>query len=151
MSSTLGQRKAALYLAALSIPERRALMSALPASTVRGLNPLIDQLVRLGWTHRPAVEAALAEELRGLTADTTLGVDALLRLARRLPPGWYARVVAAAGPVDSDFLLALLDDQYAQRVREALRELPAMPPVLADAVLAEAMLLDSREGAACAA
>jgi hypothetical protein len=151
MSSTLGQRKAALYLAALSSAERSALLSALPATTARVLKPLIDQLIRLGWNHRPAVEAALADELRGLTADTTLGVDALLRLAQRLPPGWYARVVAAAGPVDHDFLLALLDEPYAQRVREALRNLPPMPPVLADAVLAEAMMLDHREGAACVA
>lgn len=149
--STSGQRKAALYLSALSSADRRALLSLLPATTARGLKPLIDQLIALGWNHRPAVEAVLADELRGLTADTTLGIEALMELAHRLPPGWYARVIAAAGPVDHEFLLALLDAPYSQRVRESLRSLPPMPAVLADAVLAEAMMLADRRATACAA
>lgn len=149
--STPGQRKAALYLAALSPAERGALLARLPHSTGRQLRPMIEDLARRGWTARGAVEQVLAEELRGLTADTTLGIEALLALSRQLPPGWYARVVAAAGPVDHDFLLALLDNAYAQSVREALRAQPALPPALARAVLAEAMVLGGSGGAACAA
>lgn len=149
--STPGQRKAALYLAALSPTERRALLMRLPVATGRQLRLLIDELVKRGWNARSAVESVLAEELRGLTADTTLCIEALLDLSRRLPPGWYARVVAAAGPVDHEFLLALLDSAYAHRVREELRAQPTLPPALASAVLAEAMSLGNTGGAACAA
>lgn len=149
--STLGQRKAALYLAALSPAERRGLLARLPIATGRQLRPMIDDLVRRGWNTRGVAEAVLADELRGLTADTTLGIEALLELSRRLPPGWYARVVSAAGPVDHEFLLALLDSGYSQRVREELRAHPALPPAMASAVLAEAMAMAGTGGTACAA
>lgn len=149
--STPGQRKAALYLAMLSPAERRTLLARLPPATARQLRPLIGQIVGRGWNARAAVESVLGEELRGLTADTTLGIEALLELSRRLPPGWYARVVAAAGPVDHEFLLALLDTAYAQRVREELRAQPALPPALASAVLTEALALGGTGGTACAA
>jgi hypothetical protein len=149
--STPGLRKAALFLSVLSPADRRAMLARLPAATGRSLRPLIDELVRRGWNARAAVEQVLAEELRGLTADTTLGIEALLELSRRLPPGWYARVVAAAGPIDHEFLLALLEADYARRVREALRAQPALPPALAGAVLAEAMALGGSGGTACAA
>lgn len=148
--NTAGQRKAAMYLAALSPPERRGLLAGLPPATARGLRPLIDQIERLGWNHRQAIERALEDELRGLTVDTTLGVEALMELANRLPPAWYARVMAAAGPVDHEFLLALLDVPYAGRVREALRTMPPMPATLASVVLAEAMAVGGRRGGACA-
>lgn len=149
--STPGQRKAALYLAALSSPERRALLARLPPATARQLRGMVDELASRGWNVRSLVEQVLADELRGLTADTTLGIEALLELSRRLPPGWYARVVAAAGPVDHEFLLALLDAAYARDVRDALRAQPTLPPALASAVLAEAMILGGTGGTACAA
>lgn len=149
--STPGQRKAALYLAALSPRERRSLLAGLPAATARNLRPLIDELLHRGWGERALVERFLADELRGLTAETTLGIEPLLELAQRLPPGWYARVVAAAGPVDHEFLLALLDAGYSQRVRAELRAQPTMPPALARAVLIEAMALSAPGGTACAA
>lgn len=148
--TTAGQRKAALYLAALSASERRGLLAGLPSTTARGLVPLIAQIQRRGWNHRAAIEHALADELRGLTADTTLSVEALMELAHRLPPAWYARVIAAAGPVDHEFLLALLDTRYAIRVREELRTMPPMPPTLARVVLAEAMAAANGRGVACA-
>jgi hypothetical protein len=74
-----------------------------------------------------------------------------MALAQRLPPAWYARVLTAAGPVDHEFLLALLDTGYAARVREALRAMPPMPPSLAKVVLAEAMAAGDGRGGACAA
>ena len=148
---TPGQRKAALFLSSVSGPERRALLARLPAATGQLLRPAIGDLLRRGWNHRDAVEQALSEDLRGLTASTTLDLDSLLALSRRLPADWYARVVAAAGPVDRQFLLALLEDGYAARVREELRTGPALPPALARALLVEAMSLAGREETACTA
>lgn len=149
--STPGQRKAALFLATLSPGERRTLLRRLPASTARGLKPLIDELLARGWGVRAAMERVLADDLRGLTAETTLDVEQMMHLAGKLSPEWYARVLVAAGPVDREFMLALLDDGYARRVRAELAGLVALPPVLAQAVLAEAMRLATNGDRACAA
>jgi hypothetical protein len=149
--SAIGQRKAALFLATLSAAERRTLLATLPASTVRGLKPLVDELLRRGWTAREPMERVLADDLRGLTAETTLDVEQMMRLAGQLPPEWYARVLAAAGPVDHEFMLALLDAGYARRVRAEMAGAKALPPVLAQALLAEAMQLAAGQGDACAA
>lgn len=146
-----GQRKAALFLATLPVPDRRALLARLPERVARDMRPLIDGLVRRGWTARAAVDVVLAEDLRGLTAETTLDVEQLMALSRRLPADWYARVLVSAGPVDHDFMLALLDDAYARRVRDALAGLRPLPPLLAAATLAEATRLAAGGEGACAA
>lgn len=143
--SEIGRRKAAMLLATLAPSDRRALLSRLPASAAKELGPLLDQLRACGDTGRAAVEKVLENELRGLTADTTLDIEQMLSLARRLPPEWYARVLVASGPIDHDFMLAMLDDSYAASVRAALREVPVLPPGLAGALLEEAMRMADRE------
>ncbi|MBW8311244.1 MAG: hypothetical protein K0M64_04345 [Rhizobium sp.] len=147
---TTGRRKAALYLSSVSPSERRALLARLPAATGRSLLPMVQELVRRRWNVRAAVEQVLSEDLRGLTATTTLDVESLLILARHLSPGWYARVIEASGPVDRQFLLALLDDDYAARVRRELQHGTPLAPALASALLAEAMALAGREASGCA-
>lgn len=142
---TPGQRKAALYLASVSGPDRRILMARLPGTTRRLLMPAINDLRQRGWDDRAAVEQVLSEDLRGLTSTTTLDIESLLGLSRRLPATWYARVMAASGPVDRQFLLALLDDHYAAAVRQELLEMPPLPPALASALLEEAMALVAKD------
>ena len=85
MKATAGQRKAALYLASLSPRDSQVLLSRLPASSSRTLEPLLRQIAANGWNDRSLAEAALADEIRGLTAQSSLSVDALLALSRVLP------------------------------------------------------------------
>jgi hypothetical protein len=136
--TAIGQRKAALYLASLAPDEQRALIAALPAATARTIKPLVAQVIANGWHDAELVGRALAEEIRGLTAQTSLSVDALLALAKVLPPDWTARLFAANAALDSRFMLALLDAPLAKRVQEQLSRVQRLPERLKDALLAEA-------------
>lgn len=137
MSATRGQRKAALYLASLSAPDRRQLLAALPTSAARPVEGLVDQLLARGWNDGGLVSQALAEEIRGLTSDTALTVDELLSMARVLPADWTARLFAANSAVDRRFMLALLDAPQAKRVQAELAHVDVLPERLRDALLAE--------------
>jgi flagellar motor switch protein FliG len=133
-----GLRKSALYLASLAPGEQRALLAALPAEARVALVPLIAQVTAQGWQSSDVVSRVLAEEMRGLTSDTALSIDALLAMAKVLSPDWTARVFAANAAVDSKFLLAVLDKPLARRVQTHLEHLPRLPDRLREAVLAEA-------------
>lgn len=138
-STALGLRKSALVLATLSASERRRLLGALPAATAEELSAHLRELGRRGLMHRAAIERVLAEDLRGLTEDTTLRIEQLMAMAGRLPAPWFARVLEAAGPIDREFLLALLDEPYARDVRAELGTGPALAPAAAKAILEWAM------------
>lgn len=136
--NAIGQRKAALYLASLAPDEQRGLVSALPTATARLLKPLIAQVTANGWHEAELVGRALAEEIRGLTAQSSLSIDALLALAKVLPADWTARLFAANAALDSRFMLALLDAPLNRRVQEHLQQVQRLPERLRDALLAEA-------------
>lgn len=133
-----GHRKAALYLSTLAPADRRALLSALPATAARALQPLVDDVVSRGWNDADLVRRALASEIVGLTNQSTLAVDTLFALGKALPADWAARVYAANAAVDAKFLIALLDKPQAQRVQDSLARVPRLPDRLRDALLAEA-------------
>lgn len=143
MTVTRGQRKAALYLASLSVRDRRQLLASLPVSAARPVEGVVEQLIGRGWSDGGLAAAALAEEIRGLTSDTTLTVDELLSMARVLPADWTARLFAANSAMDRRFMLALLDTQ-AKRVEAELARVPALPESLRDALLAEVHSLPGR-------
>ncbi|MFT3806720.1 hypothetical protein [Arenimonas sp.] len=136
--SAHGLRKTALYLASLPADEQRSLLVALPAEAQRALKPLIAHVAAQGWAAPELVGRVLAEEMRGLTAESALSVDALLALGKTLPADWTARVFAATPAIDSKFLLGLLDTPLEQRVQEHLAAVPRLPDRLRDALLAEA-------------
>jgi hypothetical protein len=136
--TAVGQRKAALYLASLAPEEQRALIAALPAATARAIKPLVAQVIANGWHDAELVGRALAEEIRGLTAQTSLSIDALLALAKVMPTDWTARLFAANAALDSRFLVALLDSPMSKRVQDELALVPRLPERLKDALLAEA-------------
>lgn len=144
-----GRRKAALLLASLPAGERQRLMAGLPPAISRELDRLMADLRHRGLLHREVIEKVLAEDLRGLTAETTLGVEQLLALAESLPAGWFARVLTAAGPIDREFLLALLSDGYARQVRGELAGAVTLTPTVAGAILEWAM--DPRRPSRCTA
>jgi hypothetical protein len=133
-----GLRKAALYVASMAADERRRLLAALPVEAARVLAPMVDGLVARGWNDPELVRAVLSDEIRGLTAQSSLSVDALLALAKAQPDAWTARLFAAHASMDRQFLLALLDGAQGKRVQPELERVPRLPPALRDALLAEA-------------
>lgn len=136
--NAIGLRKTALYLASLDERERKALTTELPVSTVRALQPLVAELVQRGWCDPELVGRVLAEDLRGLTVHSTLPVEALSKLANRLPASWIARIFAANPAIDTHFLVALLDAPVSRQVRDELKRMPKLPEKLREAILAEA-------------
>jgi hypothetical protein len=135
--SSAGQRKAALYLSSLAVAEQRLLLAQLPAASARGLRPLIAQAVANGWNDPELVGEVLAEEIRGLTARTSLSVETLLRFSQSMPSDWTARLFAANSGLDSRFLLALLDGAKSREVEQGMRRVPALPTRLREALLDE--------------
>ena len=133
-----GLRKAALYMSTIPQDAQRDLLAALPAESQRALKPLIAHVVAQGWNLDELIGRALAEEIRGLTAESSLSIDALLALPRALPADWVARVFASNAAMDTGFLLALLDAPMARRVREQLDQVPRLPARLREAIMVEA-------------
>lgn len=136
--TTTGQRKAALYLASLPHDEQQKLLAALPTEAARGIKPLIAQIVQNGWNDDEIISKVLADEIRGLTAHSSLSVDVIIALASALPDDWTARLFVANSAVDPKFLLALLDHQHAKRVQFGVSMVPRLPEKLKEALLAEA-------------
>lgn len=138
--STAGQRKAALYLASLASDDQAKLLAALPAATALAVRPLVAQVVANGWDDRALVSEALAEEIRGLTVQSSLSIDVILGLAKQLPADWTARLFAANSALDSRFLTALLDAPLDKQVHGHLAAAPRLPERLRHALLAEAQV-----------
>ena len=133
-----GQRKAALYLASLPSEDQHKLLAALPIDVSRELKPLIAQIVANGWNDEEIIGKVLADEIRGLTAHSSLSVDVIIALATALPDDWTARLFVANSAVDPKFLLALLDNPHAKRVQFAVAMVPRLPEKLKEALLSEA-------------
>lgn len=136
--SAIGLRKVALYLASLDERERRALTAGLPPASMQVLQPLIAEVIRHGWRDPELVGRALAGDMQGLTAQSTLPVETLSKLAERLPADWIARVFAANPAIDTHFLVAMLDAPLSLQVRNELKRIPKLPEKLREAILAEA-------------
>jgi hypothetical protein len=133
-----GLRKTALYLASLPAGDRERLLAELPKDAAARLRPLVATVIENGWADAELVGRALAEEIRGLTSQTALSVDALLALAKSVPADWAARVVAANAATDPRFFVALLDAPARDKVAAELHRVPRLPGALRDAILAEA-------------
>ncbi|MGH8077583.1 MAG: hypothetical protein ACREPE_09700 [Lysobacter sp.] len=130
-----------MLLLSLRKSDRRRLLAQLPAASATRIRALLAQLERLPYAAGELAETLLADEVRGLTESTSLGVDELVALSRRLPAPWFARVLSVWTGVDRAFCVALLDDAIAVAVRSELERLPTLPPKLVDALQAEAAAL----------
>ena len=135
--STSGERKCALLLASLGKKERRKLLQKLPARSAATIRGLIGELEAMKLPLAVLADELLADEMRGLTARTSLGLDQLVQLSGSLPPSWFARVLSAWPEVDRAFCLAMLDQQTAAAVRDELESMRPLPPKLIDAIRAE--------------
>ena len=139
--STPGERKCALLLVTLRRPDRRRLLRRLPAGSARAIRALVAELEQLPFPIAELAEHLLADEVMGLTGQTSPGLEELVALSRRLSPAWFARVLAVWGGADHAFCLAMLDERTAADVRREGNAVSALPPKLADAVRSEAMRL----------
>ncbi len=148
MSSTRGERKSALLLASLAPSDRRRLLNALPAASAARVRPLLMRLLALRLPMEELAATLLADEVAGLTADTSLDVDQLLELSGQLPPAWFARVLAAWTGVNRTFCVSLLDEDYGSSVADELQSMSQLPPKLAMALKAEAIAMAAQAKAA---
>lgn len=139
MISTRGERKCALMLATLAAADQRQLLSALPAASAVRIRTLLKELTALRVPVAELAPALLADEVAGLTAQTSLDVEQLMELATTLPDVWFARVLTAWGEVDRSFCVSLLERGRSQAVGRALTDVPRLPPRLTQALKAEAV------------
>lgn len=144
--STPGERKCAMLLLSLRPRDRRYLLSRLPSKSARTVGGLVTELKAMRFP-MDMVDELLADDLVGLTPGTSLDVNQLVDLSRRLPPDWFARVLSVWAGVDPKFCVALLDAKVAKSVEAELSTLKGLPPKLSDAIKTEALALVRKEAA----
>lgn len=128
-------RKSALAASLLDSRARRRLYASLPASTRLALQVRVREVQAKGWAQRPIIDAALGQSFVQPVERGEIGLDELLRLAARLDPAIYARVLQASELRNPEFLLSLLDVDYAESVRAGLTASTMLPPALRIATL----------------
>jgi hypothetical protein len=147
-TSTPGQRKTALMMVTLRKDERKRLLARLPRATAEPIGRLIAELEAMPWPTAEFVDELLAEEVRGLTARTSLELEQIVLLSERLPPPWFARALAGWPGLDRNFCLSLLDNDVAAEAKHELTRMSSLSPKLADAIKAEVVaMLDTEEAA----
>jgi len=148
MSTTPGERKCALLLTTLAPSDRRALLDALPPASAVRIRAALTQLLAMPAPIADIAQALLADELTGLTSNTSLDLDQLIELSDDLSVAWFARVLAACTGVNRSFCISLLERTHADAVSRELDAMPALPPRLELALKAESLALASRRCAA---
>lgn len=147
MTSAL--RKSALLMSLLPRNQRAQLLAVQPTSVSKQLKPLIAQIESQGWDRRELVEAALGLQLDRLGQAGQIGVEELIGLSSHVDSTAFSRVLAAAALPDPQFLITLLEPAYGDRVRQSLRQLPALPEGARSATLAwAARVLEAPKAAA---
>lgn len=141
MNTSRGERKCALMLSTLAAADQRRLLAGLPVPTAARIRTLLGELRRLRLPMAELAQALLADEVAGLTSETSLDVEQLMGLANVLPDAWFARVLAAWGEVDRSFCVSLLERPRGVRVAGELSAVNQLPPRLTQALKAEAVLL----------
>jgi hypothetical protein len=132
-------RKSALAASLLDARARRRLYASLPASMRLALKIRVGEVEAKGWAQRSIIDAALGEAFVQPVERGMIGLDELLRLAARLDPAIYARVLQASELRNPEFLLSLLEVDYAESVRAGLAASTALPPALRIATLQAAI------------
>lgn len=141
--STLGERKCAVLLASLNTRDRRRMLAQLPQVSTRNIRTLLAELESMPFPVQSLADELLADEMLGLTARTSLELEQLVALSRRVPAPWFARVLSVWTGVDRNFCLAVLETDIAERVRRELRQMPELPPKLIQAIKAEAIVMSA--------
>ena len=137
--SNAGERKCALLLLSLRKRDRRRLLAQLPEGPATTIRALMVELAALPLPVEQLANELLSDELRGLTEHTSLSLEQLVALSRRLPPAWFARVVSVFAGLDRNFCLAVMDEGVATASRAELGRMPVLAPKMVEALRAEAM------------
>lgn len=146
--TTQGQRKTALMMMTLHKRDRRRLLGRLPQTVADPIRRLIAELEAMPWPVAELADVLLAEEVRGLTARTSLELEEIVALSRQLPPIWFARVLVAWPSVDRNFCISLLDAPVAGEVKRELVRMGKLSPKVADAIKSEVVaMLAAKEAA----
>lgn len=99
---------------------------------------LVSELESMPFPVEALADELLADEVRGLTARTSLELEQLVELSRQLPSAWFARVLSVWTGMDRNFCLAVLDVDVGAKVRHELELMPGLPTKLVEAIKAEA-------------
>lgn len=146
--TTQGQRKTALMMMTLQKRDRQRLLGRLPRAAADPIRRLIAELEAMPWPVAELADELLAEEVRGLTARTSLELEDIVALSRRLPPVWFARVLVAWPGIDRNFCISLLDPPVAAEVKRELTRMGTLSPKVADAIKSEVVaMLAAKEAA----
>ena len=147
-TTTQGQRKTALMMMTLHTRDRRRLLGRLPRAAADPIRRLIAELEAMPWPVAELADALLAEEVRGLTARTSLELEELVGLSRRMSPTWFARVLVAWPGIDRNFCISLLDAPVAAEVKRELAGMGPLSSKVADAIKSEVVaMLAAKEAA----
>lgn len=130
-------RRAALITSVMDSGSRNRLLASLDPATAEQLVFETKEVCRRGWNRRELVDLILASE-EGKNSHLDSKVTDMRILAGHLDSASFSRVLAAHGSGREDFLLSLLDIDYAQEVRRHLSDMPVLPKRLHVATLAAA-------------
>lgn len=138
MISSESIRKAALVTSLMDRKQRARLLTSLPADVAMKLTQALHEIEQQGWDRRDIVEQVLGEELSTVVVQQDLGLDALIALSGQLDSVHFARILTATQPGSPEFVLSMLEDDFAEHVRACIESLPVMPDRLRTAVCAHA-------------
>ena len=132
-------RRAALVMSAMETSIRTQILDGLDPMRRTEVEATMLDVVSRGWNTRALAlqQLALIDTSVPATAVEET-VPAVFSLADHLQPAEFARVLQAAGLQEQDFLLSMLEQPMAYRVREEMALLLPMPGPVREATLAAA-------------
>ncbi len=136
-----GLRKAALYLSSITAHDRHFLLTELPRSVGAELSTLIHELASNQLNDSNVISELLGDEIRGLTIESSHSINELYQLSKMVSPEWFARIISANSSMDPRFLIALLDEKVAEKVKRSIGGVSDLPPMLKDSILKESSML----------
>lgn len=134
-------RKAALVASLMDRKQRKRLLASLPADATSILTTALREIEQHGWAQRDLVERVLGKRLSELVTQEGIGLDALMVLSKHLDSLHFARILTATQPGNPEFVLSMLDQDFAEGVQAHIDRLPVMPESLRAAVRAHARTL----------
>ena len=131
--SHVGERKAAVLLAALHGKDRRKIMAQLPDATAHRLRLLIRQVDAMSLQLDDVLGEVLEEGQQEALAIPSPSILEVGVLAQQLPPPWFA-LASSAWAMDRTFLAELLEPAYASEVRRAWENQTPVAQAVLDSV-----------------
>lgn len=147
MSQEQAIRKAALVVSLMERGHRSRLLESLPVAVGTAMKKALSFIAQEKWNRREIVELALGDEFIRLESPREIGMEQLLQLAKCMDSAGFSRVLVASQLRNPDFLVSMLDPDYAADVQRHWQFMPAIPEQLRAATIASSIRLleNSRE------